>query len=766
MSNIDSPQGELLRSTDTPVGVGVPQAAEVKNWIDTQIPYENFAGKDAQLDGDVVGFVETILTGFRARMANAYVRWSDNQKVANGESLSAEYEDDIHVPETYKMLQAKAASIEEALFELDPPFTIEGVKDEMGRMKALVVSAYIRRQLELAGYRNFIRPTVIDAELTGWCAVKVIWDRVLEEIVERNVTHVTKNGKLYQHDERRLKRALVIDGAQLEQVDPFRLIVDLDAGHIRKCSYIGDISDQFVHDLRARAELGLFSLKQVEKLKDDVSNNAHVDVTDFSEAMRKSRSITNPWSNPAYLDTHSASAKRLRCTELWCFYDFGKGHAGITHPDGRMITGVHRVVITTAGRTLLQFRLNPFDKKFAPYGVGRMNANGHEMISVGPFDQVISSNAQYDRYQSALLRHAELTVDPILITGNDSDLPDSMLGIRAGTVFRHVGEITPLKLPDLPQSAAYMHTYFRREHEELSGALRVFESPQGTATETERKVQEQNKLLRPDIRAIADMWRQVGLIIYWMSGQFATGEQRFQVVGKAAKLLNANFFTITPDLLQEDIDLRFYGADSMQTYAQKGTGMVQWTNLWAPMLPAMQNVSVENIAMITFEHMVGPEYVERVFKGKTPEWMRWSQDEENWQLQRGQPVQINEDDDDDEHMDDMEQKGMLKLALKESTPDPVANAILIHYQDHQKQKAAKVEKQQAEMEAAQRQAQIMQLQQGSKPGEGRAAAPGGMEARSQGPGVTNGPTQSRTVAKAGRQGAGISQSQQMERKGA
>lgn len=761
MSAIDKPEGILIKSTDTPVGVGAPQASEVKSWIDSQIPYENFAGKDGELDDTVVSFIETIVTGFRSRMANAHMRWSDNQKVANGESLSAEYEDDIHVPETYKMLQAKSASIEEALFELDPPFTVEGVKDEMSRMKAVVVAAYLRRQLELAGYRNYIRPTVIDAELTGWCAVKVVWDRVLEEIVERNITQVSKNGKMFLHDERRLKKALVIDGAQLEQVDPFRLIIDLDAGQIKKCAYIGDISDQFIHDLQAKAELGLFSKSQVDKLKDDVSYQAHVDVTDFSEVMRKSRSITNPWSNPQYMDTHASSAKRMRCTEMWCYFDFKEGRKGINHPDGRMITGVQRVVITIAGRTLIQFRLNPFDKKFAPYGIGRLNSNGHEMVNVGPFDQVISLNAQYDRYQSALLRHADLTVDPILVTGNDSDLPDSMLGIRAGTVFRHVGEFNQIKISDLPTSASYMHQYFRREHEELSGALRVFEHPQGTATETERKVQEQNKLLRPDIRAIADMWRQVGLIIYWMSGQFATGEQRFQVVGKASKLLNASFYTITPDMLQEDIDLRFYGADSLQTYAQKGTGMVQWANMFGPMLQSLPNVSLENIAMMTFEHMVGSEYIDRIFKGKTPEWMLWSQEEENWQLKRGQKVPINEADDDVAHMDELDSSGLLKLAMEKDTPASVSNAILDHYQKHMSQYKAKMERQKAEMQQAQRESQLMGTRQGVMPGEGRPAAPGGMEAKSQGPEVTNGPTQARTVSKTGRSGAGVSQQQMM-----
>jgi hypothetical protein len=644
-------------------------------------------------------------------------------------------------------------------------------------MKALIVGSYIQRRLEVAGYKNYIRPVDNDLQLTGIAAIKVVWERVLEEYVDRKIEYFWKNGKPYMHDERRLRRGLMLDGPMLQQVDPFRLLIDLEAGQTKDCAFIGDESDQFIHVLNQKAEIGLFSQTQLDKLSQHYPGSEQIHEPNYHDILRRSRSITSNWDAPRYAMQHRG-ARRVKTTDLWAFYDFRDGYDGITHPDGRKVTGVQRVVGTVAGRLVLQLRLNPFDKKFPPYGVGRLNPNGHEMISVAPFDHVVGSNAQYDRYMSAVLRHAELSVDPIIVTSSqDTNLPDTMLGVRAGKIFRCPGDFKEVRIGDLPSSFPVMRQHFRGEAEELSGALRVFEVPEGanTATEVERKIQEQNRLLRPDIRANADLWRQIGLIIYWMSGQFSTQVERFKVVGKASKMLG-HYAEVAPDMLQDDIDLRFLGAESLQTHSQKGNGLIQWFNLAGPFLPAMPDVSVENALMMSFEHLVGPEYVDRIFKGQTPEWMQWSQEDENFLLLRGQEISVNDTDDDQDHLSDMGKRGMMKLAAQKDTPVPVANAILAHWFAH---KAALEKKQQAQkqqMLQAQRQGMLTQMAQngpqplppaqggggnGSSPPEGKPAPPGGMEAKSQGPGVTNGPPQNRTVARTGRSGAGISQTQQM-----
>ena len=164
-------------------------------------------------------------------------------------------------------------------------------------------------------------------------------------------------------------------------------------------------------------------------------------------------------------------------------------------------------------------------KKFVPYAVMRINRTGHEMVAPAPFDSVVQTNAHYDRLSSNIMRWMDLAVSPLVVTDDtNADLPDSILEVQPGTIMRATGNWNWIKVPDITQSVGYFQNFFRREMEENSGALRVFESPQGTATETERKVQEQQRMVRNSIRSSAECWRQVALLTYWMSAQFATGQ--------------------------------------------------------------------------------------------------------------------------------------------------------------------------------------------------------------------------------------------------
>lgn len=756
--------GTIIKSDNIPVGVGVPGEQETKRWVDVQVPYDNWAGKNELLDNDVRGFIKTLRSTFTQRMLSIYRRWIVNHYTANGNSPAAEFEDDIHVPETYKMLETIKPRIEEAMFEYDPWLEVEGVKNEMDSLKALVVGSYIRRTLELAGYRDFVAPTVQDSLLCQIAAIKVAWKQKLEDIIEPSTElKFRANGDPYWKITRRyVENRLVDEGIELMQVDPFRLIIDLDAGHVKDLAFIGDESDQPLRDLQKAAELGLLDKKAVESIKAPTTIREREETYEPGDLARYSRSITAFWGQREHTD-NDRTMQRVRTLELHTWYNFKEGYDGIRGPTGKKITGSHKVVITVVDDNVLQMRLNPYDKKFFPYGVARLNGNGHEMMAIGPFDNAVITNGQYDRYHSNVLRQHELAIAPIIATGNDSDLPDSILGVRAGSVFRNVGELQIIKVPDLPASVSYMHNFYRREMEECTGAPRFWGGTgEGgeTATETERKLQEANRRLRGYIRAYSDMWRQVALISYWMSSQFATQRQRFKIVGKAAKQLG-KYAEVAPDMLQEDIDLKFIGLDNLHTYGQRGSGMVQWMNQWGPLLPNMPEVNLVELAEKTWEHMVGKDTVHSTFNAPTPSYLLVPQSDENVHLRRGQRVPVDPDDDDDAHLKSMMESGILKLAVEKSTPKYVTNSIIDHFKQHKNNAERKELQRQAEERRAQEKANIMGATQGVAPGQGAPAAGGGLAAQ---PGVTAGPQQDRTVARTGRDGAGVSQTQNMETK--
>lgn len=760
--------GTLIKKTKIPDGVGVPGRDETKKWIESQIPYQQLAGTNKLFDEQVVAYMDAVKTNFMNRMEGVYQRWRLNHWTANGNSVTAEYEDDVHVDETWKMLETIIPRIEEAIFEYDPAFEVEGVRDEMDQMKAIVVASYIRRRLELANARDYVHPTIRDALLQGIAALKLRWERVLRHVVERNLEHkFDDKGDPYYLDERRWVEKLVLNGPALTQVDMFRFLIDLDRGQLKDCRFMGDVSQQALHELKQGQELGLYV--NVDQIERDFAAKTFGDPGAISDMNAYSRSIVSVWGQRE-IEQFKNGPKEAECFELWCQFDFGKdGFEGITDPVGKRLRGVHEVVFTKAAHVLIQARLNPHDKKFKPYGVARMSKNGHEMISVAPFDAVVRENAKYDRFESNVMRHEELAIAPLIQKPPGSDWPDTLLGVRPGTVLPGVGAVEVFKVPDLPQSVAFRRQNYREEHEELSGAPRTWQgtgSSPMTATEGERKMQEASRRLRGYIRGYADMWRQVGLMIYWMSQQFSTGAERFMVVGKASQVLG-RYAEITPDMLQEDIDLRFIGLDSLHTYGSRGTGMVQWANQWLPIAVQDQEmrsmIDLPRIAQITFEHMVGRDRVREVFRLPTPEYMRMPQQSENSLLRKGLRVPIDDSDDHEEHLQRMISEGLLDMGLNPKTPKQVRNAILDHFQKHFSALEQQQQIEEAEQREAMMQAELEQTRTGGAQ-QGRETPAKGSGVASKQQGVAPGPTSGRTTPRSGREGSGISQ-QQMGQQG-
>lgn len=752
-------KGKLVRKADIPVQAGKPTPTQIKKWHDQQVPYRNFAGLDEDLDRRAAQFVNDRKQNFRQRMSGPMKRWSMNWSAANGEALWQEHEDDVHIPETKKALDNKVARVEEQLTQFDPVFECDGVTGEVSRAKAKLIESFTYRQMELAEWQNYIQPCAKDGELCNIMILKVQYEHLVEDIVEKSVELKHGPDRPFYRTERHMRRAVARSGVRLHQVDPFWFIYDIEAPNIQEAAYVGDESQVFLHELEAQARQGVFPQEQIKKLREHGGSKRNSDNTaraDWPDMLRRSRSIA---LHQDYSQNTAGEhgARRVRVTEMWAWWDFGDGIDGVVDPTGAKVRGTHRVVITEADGIILRFQLNPYDRKFVPYAVAQVNRNGHSMDAPAPFDTVVQANAYYDRIASNIMRWGDLAVSPLLVTSDmNSDLPDSILGVRPGTVLRNAGAWDFLKMPDIGQAVGYFHNYWRREIEESSGVLRVFESPQGTATETERKVQEQQRMVRNSIRANAELWRQVAKLSHWMLAQFSSGPEMFRVVGKSAKQLG-QWATMTPDVLQEDVDFRFLAMTNLHTFGNRLQGIRGWMQAWGALLPNMPQIRMDTLAKLDFELSVGRMDTESVFPPEPAPWDVWTQEEENAMLLAGQPVNVNENDDDEDHMRKLE----VLLRMKD-LPDYVRKLVIDHLNLHIQQASKK----QAEAAAQRRQQMQQQMMQGGmgQPGIDQPAAPGGLEARSsERKGVTPGPRQERTIARTGRQGSGRSQTEEMAR---
>ena len=763
MTSLD---GKKVAETEITPQVGGQDQEEARRWFKQQVPYQNYAGFSQEFDEEIRQFVETRKTSFRNRMQVVHQRWAFNWAMANGEGQTQEREDDVAMPETQKLLNSKVAHMEQSLFSVDPMLEVEGVREDMGRLRSVVISAYLRRMLELANHRDYFGPAAKDAQLCNYSVIKVVWDKRFADVIHRKTEYrYGKEGQdPYWHDERWMQRNKVVaDSAKLELVDPFWLILDLEAGRTEDLAYIGEESEPFIHVLEQQAELGLYPKKQIERVKKAKRTEAKQDHSvgtgaNIVDQFRQARQLAIQ-TGVVDMQTNAGDqkgAQRVRVIELWAWYDFGEGREGVVDPDGKIIKGTHQIVVTIAEGIVLQFRLNPWDRKFVPYAVAIPNRNGHEMVAPAPFDQVVVMNAQYDRFQSSVLRHLDLSIAPFIVTGTEADISEPLTDIQAGAILKIPGDFKEVNIKDLPSSVQFFYSFYRREMEELAGKLRVHETPVGTATEVERKLQEQAMLLDRETRVQAEQWRQVALIIYKMAGQFATQGQQFAVVGKMQSVLGKTW-TMPPNWLQEEIDLRFLGVESMYTLGQRSAGLTQWTNQFLPLRAEMPEVNWTNIARKSFELMVGRHDMNEIFPDPEPAWMQWSQDEENALLRMGQKVPVSKHDNHEEHVQKTLQ-ALQQVQADPGTPPHVLEAFTRHLDLHFEAIEKEAAIQQAQMREAEQRGQLMGAA-GGIPGVDRPGAAGGLEPATQPTGLTPGPQQARTVARAGREGSGVSETQ-------
>lgn len=746
--------------------IGMMSPAEGRQWRKAQVPYRNYAGFSDHLDASCVTFVNSCVERFRNAMAAPMKRWSVNWAAANTEVFWGEHEDDVHMPETKKALDSKVARVEEAVTQFDPVFEVEGIRTDLNRRTAKTLGQYVYRQMELARWRNYVQPSARDAELCNTAALKVVWDHREETIVERHDrTEYDDDGMPVHIPIRKMRRAVTYRGPRIHQVDPFWFIHELEAQSPEDCAYIGDESMQFLHELKAMAEQGVYSKTQVEKVGERIAgHNGGRDRksgSTYVDQLRRYRSIALG-TDMLGMSESDHGATRVRVVEMWALFDFGSGFDGVVDPLGKRLTGVQRMVITLADGIPIRIQQNPFDRKFVPYAFVQVNRNGHELVAPAPFDSVVQMNAHYDRWSSNVMRWMDLSVSPLIITQDqNSDLPESILDVEPGAVLHNTGQWNFVKMPDLTSSVSYFQGFFRNEMEELSGALRIHESPQGTATETERKVQEQQRMVRNSIRAAGELWRQVALLIKCYSEQFATGPEQFRVVGKAQKLLGRKA-AVTPAMLKEDVDFRFLGLTDLHTFGNRAQGMAQYMNMWGPMLQSMSDLNLPRMSRMHFELLVGHAGTQEIFPDDSAPWESWSQREENEMLAGGLEVEINERDDHQQHLDEL--IPFLKSLVEKKAPKFLLDLAAEHLNQHMEALQRQQAEQQAEEKTMMRRQMLSQMT-GGTPGVDKPPEPGGMPAQAKPvsgrPGVTPGPDQARTVSRTGRDGIGQSQQQEL-----
>lgn len=652
----------------------------LRRWIKVQVPYENLAGKDEALDKKATAYVLDIVKLFQQSNIERYRIWAVIQRMMDTMQGGA---GEGETAEMYKARERMIPKIQEAVLGYQKWFRVHGRTKSDIRQTDLI-AAFLSYQLDEDNHHGRVQPGIRAMLDYGFCVTKTWWDTRIERRMRRKSVKRMHNGKekvttiIDEHEE------VVFNGPRGRLIDPYDFIIEDGSStytDVQSVKYIGDIGRQSYSELK-QGEVS-HGYKNIDQLREQSPINRWDYNRWYKEDRRRDDNSTNQERKIDGLPMD------FDVCEIWGRFDL--------HGTGLDLP----CVITVANwQTIIRIQENPFDDKHVPYAVARANHEPFNFFGVAPFDNCIRPAMHMNEHRSLGLRAHKIALAPIIIGSENNDITESLLEIEPGT---YIGLEDPASLKELKMTStmgdvAAVDGIHRMDIEEISGSTRALSGTgqSETATEDTNKLRESSRRLRSYIHAYAEMKNQELRQFHSMNTQFVTTAMKFRVLGKPAAGLEA-YEEIDPEVIQTKIDFTFTALASLHSGELRASQIIQALNLSAP-ISAKYPGQIDELGIIKqfyFDVLGGSMDVDDIVKIPTPPHMLASQEQENVMLVQSQVVDIDTQDDHEDHLRIMDETVM---PLLETLPGFAQGKILEHYAKHQRaaeqQKRVEQQKQQ------------------------------------------------------------------------
>ena len=649
---------------------------EARAWMAAQVGEENRAG-DPEVAQRVVKFVENVLSEWNDRMGGLRRRWRGTFKMLAGNTLENGGPEDVHVPEIYKAMETIIPRMEEAITEKDPWFRVVPRRAK-NQAQGDTISAYMQWLYDQAKVADTIQSAARNMLITQCAAWYVYWENKEEWRNEREVIReFDKDGRLTRRVKTKRKKVVSYCGAKAVLIDTPDFIIDTKSTNPQNAVYVGHRAFMTVDEIKRIGKMA--GWKNLDRVGDvDISGSSTSALTDNTTAFRDPASQTG-----GSMDRFRTVPGAPQKVEVVFLYSKWSLNDDDEYEDVQMIVA--------GGKTCLDCRPNPHDGQYRPYATARSTKSGHEFFGVGPFDNAIRLNQHLDRYHQIFLRAAEVAACPMVFAEEDSEMPDSLYKVKPFSVFKGVGAVRFTQVPDGSLRAAPLVLgTIQKNIEETVGAFRIQmgQDSGGTATEASLSLQEGNRRMRAYIRSLGDGLEQLLTIFYKLAMQYSIEDVEFPVLGKRALELRKTHMNVSPADLLDDVKFDLVGLHSLRTYGLKATGLQSFVNSMAPFI-ASNPQAVDQIKLMheVARELIGPDEADQIVKVPTDIDKLKSQDEENEGLIAGEEIEVDPDDDDEDHMRNETLRAMVKRAMEKDSPMQfeVRRVVLQHYFQHQHQ---------------------------------------------------------------------------------
>jgi len=154
--------------------------------------------------------------------------------------------------------------------------------------------------------------------------------------------------------------------------------------------------------------------------------------------------------------------------------------------------------------------------------------------------------------------------------------------------------------------------------------------------------------------------------------------------------LRKTVLNVGPADLLDDVEFELIGLSNSRNYGLKATGFQAVMNTMAPFIMA-NAANVDTLAMLSdgVSELIGPEEAARYIKIPTAIEDLRPQTEENEALVNGAEVEVDPEDNDNEHMRDMQPLWQRAQDPRSGMPYTVRRVVTKHWKDHEDQRARK-----------------------------------------------------------------------------
>jgi len=611
------------------------------------------------------GIVENILSETASRMRNLWRRWKATYYNLRGNTLELGGPEDVHSPELYKIIETIIPRVVEQIVGQDPYIDTVSRK-RADRRTAETISAYMEWLMDQAKLRKLIDPAARDMAVTQIAPHYVTWENRVEDRQQHEVTRSLnyKTGKIDKKVKVTTKPTVVYSGVKIRPIDPFDFIIHPKATNAQDAPYVGHRAWLTIDEIQRMAE-GMGWVNVRELTEGDAGKTLDVQQSYFT--VGRDPTITSTFNE-------APAVKGLPGKiEVVFIYTRASLDDSKTYKDYRIAVAGARVV--------LELRENP--ENFRPYALGRLSQSAHECFGTGMFDNAIRLNQQLDAYLQTVARGSKLAGMPLVFVDDAGDLPPSLFRVQPGKVYAGVGNLRFSQIPDgLLRAAPLMIQLWQRNIEETAGSFRIQMGQQdvnGTATAATLALQEGNRRMYGLVIAVGDWIEQILNLSYLYWKKYSTEDVEFPVLGKRALQLKRSHLTIGPADALDEVKFVMVGLRNTRNYGLKITGLRSAMDVSAPLIAANpQTIDQPAIIHSVFSEFVGPDEADRFVHLPTPIDNLFSQSQENDILLEGYEVDVDPDDDDEEHLRDLEPLRRAAMSRGSGMHKEVRRVVLQH----------------------------------------------------------------------------------------